>query len=104
MLSDAEWERLENEHWEEAEEILQRRADRARVRGYFLAVAECVERAHTDAERAMTLLRNARSVLEKAEARLARELDFASTLADIVGRDDPDEYERLAIALEEAGF
>jgi hypothetical protein len=104
LLSDAEWERLENEHWDEAEQIIQERLNRVRVFGYALACARRVEESNVDVERALSLLQNAQSVLDKARAKLASELEAAEIMSRVIARGDGREYERIASALEEAGF
>lgn len=90
------------EDWErwEAECSAQARVDRIRVRGYALATFARVDKAKEELERQITLMLRARAEAERALAALCTALDHAEELARVVARDDDDENERLARALE----
>lgn len=99
-----EFAHIEASLWEEWELEEQRRLDAVRVKGAMLWLGARVDYAHASVERAISLVQNAQSVLDKAQKSFNSEVDLALKLAALVGRGDPDEFERIARVLEDHGF
>jgi len=79
----------------------QYRADRVRVLGYL----ELCRRRRVDAcdelRRMVEALIRARDAAEKAKSAAHAALDDEETMMSIAARNDPDEFSRIAIALEQ---
>lgn len=105
-MTDEEWDSLDAWTRGEIESAIaeQDRVNRVRVRGLVLALGAIANKAYEKVQVAERRLTEARANAERALEEEKRTLEFAATFGGVVLRDDPAEYERVALALEEMGF
>lgn len=92
----AEWSALEEEWSSEP----QRRVNRIRVLGYLEICHRRREAATRTLDAAVEALQRARTGAELAHARLTEALNDEETMMRVVARNEPDEFARIAVALE----